>query len=381
MFLLELFFLINIVNRVVYLFKITYSFRSGIMKMHRFQNFLLTILTLMVLLPAVTANAVTKGLGPFDLPPLGSSEFFREMPAFIAPTVNDTSRLRFTLSTRILNNWTYNIETDSEEPYLWDGNEDYPFKHGSFLNDMEIYTAIPRFSYNIGNNFHFETIIPIVYQDGGFLDQTIEEFHETFGLGQHHRTDWDRNQIHLVYIHPDGETSSDYDGEELRGGFLGNIITGGSWHTDRFLLPFCFRLLLTLPTSETPVTFDEGGHYLTFQSSFYWSVENLVFYHGAGITHFENSESHGLNLEKIRYSGLTTIECRLNDRLSFLVHMVAASAVADYPELDKPVVEMTLGLKGKVGPGIIELGIIENLFFFDNSPDIGIHLGYSLPLF
>ena len=84
-----------------------------------------------------TAQAHADGLGPFDLPPLGSSEFFREMPSFIPPAIGDTSKVKINFTTRILNSWTYNIESSSDEPYLWDGREDYPFEHGSFLSDME----------------------------------------------------------------------------------------------------------------------------------------------------------------------------------------------------------------------------------------------------
>lgn len=326
-------------------------------------------------------HAAAKGLGPFDLPPLGSSEFFRELPSFIAPSVDNPQRLNVSVTARILNTWTHNIETESDTPYLWDGNENYPFEHGSFLSDMETYTTSTHFSYNTGHQIHLETIIPVIYQDGGFLDRSIEEFHETFGIGQHNRRDWERDGISLIYLNPDGETTTIYDSDDLRGVFLGNIVTGASWHTDSFSLPFCFRLLATLPTSTMPVTFDGGGAYTTFQTSFFWNVENLVFYHGAGATAFHNSKSHGLNLHQVRVSLQNTIEFRITDSFSFIAHLVSASPVADYPELDKPVVELTMGVKKKLGPGIFELGVIENLFFFDNSPDVGIHLGYSLPLF
>jgi hypothetical protein len=57
-----------------------------------------------------------------------------------------------------------------------------------------------------------------------------------------------------------------------------------------------------------------------------------------------------------------------------------ASRVADYPELDEPVVEFSMGFKTILGPGVLEFGLIENLFFVDNSPDCGVQLGYTLKL-
>ena len=146
-------------------------------------------------------------------------------------------------------------------------------------------------------------------------------------------------------------------------------------------LPFCFRLLFTLPTSDMPATFDDGIHYTTFQATFSWQRGNYIWYHGGGITLYENSESNGLNLKRKRFSMHHTMEYRIAGSLSFLTHLVSASAVADYPQLDKPVVEITLGFKKKLGQGVFEIGIIVNLFFFDNSPDIGFHLGYAITIF
>jgi len=53
---------------------------------------------------------------------------------------------------------------------------------------------------------------------------------------------------------------------------------------------------------------------------------------------------------------------------------VVASSTADYPELDNPIIELTLGFKKRIRNGVLEFELIENLFFFDNSPDIGAHV-------
>ena len=43
-----------------------------------------------------------------------------------------------------------------------------------------------------------------------------------------------------------------------------------------------------------------------------------------------------------------------------------------------PTVEVTLGAKWEFLAGTVaELGLIENVLFFDNSPDFGIHFGVS----
>lgn len=75
---------------------------------------------------------------------------------------------------------------------------------------------------------------------------------------------------------------------------------------------------------------------------------------------------------------MNTFEYLFSNEMSFIVQIAAASATADYPEFDSPVVETTLGFKRKLPYGVLEFGLIENLFFFDNSPDFGFHVGYSV---
>lgn len=333
------------------------------------------ILTILfsIILPLISYS---KGLGPFDIPPLGSNEIFREIPAFVSPTEHAEKKIRFNVSTRCLNTWTYNIETDNESP-----DEDPQPSYGSFLVDMESYSIFPRISFKANDNIRFEAILPVVHQTGGILDGAIEKFHDTFLLGQHHRSEWQRNETSLMYIEPDGKTLTHYDESDLRGVFIGNLTLGTSFQTKKLPLPANIRVLMTFPTTNMPVSFDGKSYNTTVQTSFSWKRRKLIGYHGIGITHFSNSRAHGMRLKKKRFSLLNSFEYQKSDSFSFILHIVSASPVADYPKLDEPVIGMTLGFKAFVGRGVFELGIIENLFFFDNSPDIGIHLGYSIGLF
>ena len=45
---------------------------------------------------------------------------------------------------------------------------------------------------------------------------------------------------------------------------------------------------------------------------------------------------------------------------------------------DEATHELILGWKGEFGDGyVLELGLLENAFVVDNSPDVGFHLGLS----
>lgn len=342
---------------------------------------LIKILITLFFIFSLHLMSFAEGLGPFDLPPLGNIEVFREIPSFVFPTEQHDKKVLVNISTRCINTWTYNIESNSETHFTKDTTGDYPLERGTFILDMESYTVIPSVSIKVSEKLSVEAIVPIIHQTGGIFDHSIEKFHDMFGLGQNHRKDWEKNTIRYTYIEPDGQTTTYHNEQDLRGIFLGNITAGASYKTKNFLFPACLRLLVTFPTSETPVPIGKDSYNTTLQAIFSWEKQNIVGYHGIGLTHFSNSTSNGINLMKNRLAVLNTFEYKKSKTFSLIIHIVSASPVADYPMLDNPIIEMTLGFKKKIGTGILEVGFIENLFFFDNSPDVGVHIGYSIGFF
>ena len=103
-------------------------------------------------------------------------------------------------------------------------------------------------------------------------------------------------------------------------------------------------------------------------------------YHGAGVTFYGTRGDDELDLQARRFSMMNSLEYAWSDWFSLLAHVVMASAAADYPELDKPIVKLTLGFKKRLGRGVLEFGLIENLFFFNNSPDAGFHAAYTVSI-
>ena len=96
-----------------------------------------------------------------------------------------------------------------------------------------------------------------------------------------------------------------------------------------------------------------------------------------GITFYGSNGLDELKLSSERMSMLSALEYSCSKTFSIIAQFVAASASADYPELDEHVIEVVLGFKKKMGPGTIEFGLIENILYYDNSPDGGFHIGYT----
>ena len=65
--------------------------------------------------------------------------------------------------------------------------------------------------------------------------------------------------------------------------------------------------------------------------------------------------------------------------MSLLIQYLVSEGVAeDLGEISKPSHEVTLGWKGEVRKGtVVEVGLIENVITYDNSPDFGVHAGFT----
>ena len=333
----------------------------------------------MALLFATSASA--GGLGPFHLPALGPAELFRETPMFIAPNDHKEGWLQATVAVRWINTWAFHIAADTEEPYDWEQDpENFPFQCGSFLVDFESISIIPRFSFKISEKMRFEAKVPVISHFGGSVDRLIEGFHEAFSINQHRRDKWERDITSLMYVSPEGEIIDQSD--NIPGIFIGNIVIGGSYLLRIADPGLGVRILCKFPTSNIKVKgWEQEGIDLSLQATLSWSTGRLSGYHGLGIIIYGSEGMPDLGLKKERFSMMNSLEYSWSNDFSLLAQLESVSQAADYPELDNPIIELTIGFKRRLGLGVLEFGIIENLFFFDNSPDIGIHAAYTFSLF
>lgn len=331
------------------------------------------LLFMLLLWTAPCANA--DGLGPFFLPAIGTDESYREIPAFVSPNDHTEGRFQLNTTARWTNIWAYHIESD--KPYDWDKPaKEQELKHGSFFIDVERLTVTNRISFRATDALGFEATIPFVCQGGGIMDGFIEGFHKTFGIGQHHRTDWDRDDASFDVVNKNG-VLDDANGH-VSDTYFGNIQVGASY---RFLNRWpisMVRILAKLPTSNYSESLEFRGYDVTLQGSTAWQWGRFLGYHGAGVSYFGDRGPKDVDFKRVRYSMMNTGEVMLSPEFSLILHTVAATAAADYPELDEPIIEVTLGFKKVLGAGVFEFGLIENMIYYDNSPDFGLHAGYSI---
>ena len=207
-----------------------------------------------------------EGLGPFYLPPLGPSETFRAVPAFVVPASQTASE--FTWYARVVNVWALNVA--SARP-LSDMDNAYtvPFRYGAFLLDYEGYQVGLRSSYALSPRMRLEVDVPLYYVGSGHTDALIEGFHRTFGISQHRRDEWPRNQTHFLFVLPTGERLIN-SRQDMGGVFLGNVGLGATLELSQGNPGLGMRFLVHIPTTDAPDVFDENGSNATWQTVAHW---------------------------------------------------------------------------------------------------------------
>jgi hypothetical protein len=86
----------------------------------------------------------------------------------------------------------------------------------------------------------------------------------------------------------------------------------------------------------------------------------------------------GIELNRWHRSGLLALEYHpKKSRHSAVIQVLAESGVArTFSEFRNGTYEAVLGYKYLASPAtLIEIGLLENMFFHDNSPDLGLHVG------
>ena len=247
--------------------------------------------------------------------------------------------------------------------------------------DAEIHDFGVRGCYGLGRGFELAGEVPLRYVSGGFLDGLIENFHDWFGIGNAGREKYPRNDF-AFEINPTGEPedwSRANDGQ--RGWSLGNLVLSLTYE-----LPYdsvrSARASITasvkLPTGTRTEFF--GGQSLDYGLSLTVSRRfgPVYLYVSPGMVYYFDEEVLGIQLYRWHFSGLAALEYhRAGSSHSWFLQMLMESGIAeDYAEFSDNTYELLLGCKFRLSDSMVaEIGFLENVFFFNNSPDIGLHFG------
>jgi len=300
------------------------------------------------------------GLGRFHVRILSLQNLLR--PGSAANSLYDIRQndLRVTASFGYGNVWN-----NERDVYLIDGE----WAHGDV-----------RIAYAISDTLEAGVMVPFSSRHGGFMDRTIESFHNSFGFENRGRDKAPRNDVRIER-YQDGETTYSLTDSSIG---INDIPIFLAWHVSRGNQTWPALILqpkITIPAGDQNQLEGLGKPSYgmavilakrMFQSDHYLFLEGDVSYSTA-------DDLDGLTLHHYTASGTFGWEYRLSNRTSLLAQYNVSSGIArEYHEWSQDAHHLNIGFKRRIARSMLfEFSIQENLFRYKNSTDVGLHMAVT----
>ena len=251
----------------------------------------------------------------------------------------------------------------------------------NYLLDVESAALDVTLHYKISDDWTGYLIVSAVSYQGGFLDSTIESFHDTFGFSSFGRPAARRDDVNLIYDLKSAQVVS--FGSPTDGGFtdptLGVRYVG-------FQLPEPWALsvegAVKMPIDGERQLLSTGNLDYGLQASLqrrgarHALYLNLaaVYYGGADFPVPQDSQVIPTLI--VGYEYQLTARTNLNLQ-AYVSESVYSHRQTDLDELTGQKYQYSLGLRHRVNQYLITFGFTENVQNVNNTPDVGFQLGLA----
>jgi hypothetical protein len=257
--------------------------------------------------------------------------------------------------------------------------EDLPGEN--YMLDIETATFDFMLHYKLSQNWTAYGIVSAITYQGGFLDSTIESFHDTFGFSTFGRPAVERDQATLVYDLKGAHVvflEKPTDGG-LTDPTIGLRYTGWqfspNWHLSleaAVKIPVAGSRLL-LSTGRTDVGVQASLQHARNRHAFY--IDTAAVYY-AGTRAPAEQDARIIPTLVVGYEYQLTARTNLNLQ-GYVSRSVYSSDVTDLDELTGIKYQYSLGVRHRRDNVLFTFGFTENVQNVNNTPDIGLQLGFA----
>ena len=253
-----------------------------------------------------------------------------------------------------------------------------------FYIDLETDIVELKAHYGLTDRIDVGATVQYLRYSGGILDGVIEEFHDLTGFSQQGRSFVDRDQIQVV-IGRDGQVFARALQDVSDGGFGDPFLfvrytfpSSGRWH-------FNAEVGAKPPLASVDDAVSSGSWDFGVQLTADRRWERSALIVNAALVSAGDFEPTSFRigadvplLPALQVSWIHSFGGPKGTRF-FLQGLSAEHALRDLidSELTQLEVQLTAGFKWDSSLGTWGVGLTENLFSFDNTPDIGLHLSWG----
>lgn len=251
----------------------------------------------------------------------------------------------------------------------------------NYLFDMELAELDVTIHHKFTNRWGGYLVLSGVNYSGGFLDGSIESFHDTFGFEDNGRPAARRNDVNLI---------ADLKSTNLS--LLDSPTSGGMLDPTvgvRYSVAEQVKGWNIVLEAAAKVAFRGRKDFLSTGKSDYGVQATLqrfsdhhAWYVSASGVYYDGSSSITPTGSQIVPTLVVGYERKLSDKTHLILQGYISDSVfsreeTDLPELLDPKFQLSLGVYRRFGRAIMSFSITENLQNFNNTPDVGLQLGWA----
>lgn len=271
--------------------------------------------------------------------------------------------------------------TGRRDPGPADAQAIYDLPGENYLLDVESASFDFTLHYKLSSRWTAYAIASAVSYQGGFLDGTIESFHDTFGFSTFGRPATTRNDVNLIYDLK--STRVTYFGSPTDGGFtdptLGlryvGIQMSSKWQLS-------LEAAVKIPVGGRRLLLSTGRTDYGVQASLQRFGQHHAFYLDLAAVYYAGASQPARQDAQIVPTLIFGYERKLTDRTNLNLQAYISNSVyshnqTDLDELLGEKYQASIGLRHRIDRFLISFAITENLQNVNNTPDIGLQLGLA----
>jgi hypothetical protein len=251
----------------------------------------------------------------------------------------------------------------------------------NYLLDIETALFDMTFHYKLSRNWTAFAIASAITYQGGFLDSAIEGFHDTFGFSSFGRPAVERNQATLVY---DLKGARVVLLEKPTDGGLTDPTVGVRYTGFQPLQNWRLSLegAAKIPVAGRRLLLSTGRADYGVQASLQRPGRNHAIYVDLAAVYYAGSsvpapqDSQVIPTLVVGYEYKLTANTNLNLQ-AYVSESVYSSDQTDLDELTGMKYQYSLGIRHRRDNLIFTFGFTENVQNVNNTPDVGLQLGFA----
>ena len=251
----------------------------------------------------------------------------------------------------------------------------------NYLIDLEMTAVDVKLHYKFSPRLTGYLITTAVAFDGGFLDSTVEHFHQAVGLSSAGRPAVARDSINLVYdLKSTSYASLDVPSSKgLLDPTIGlrysGIPLGHHWNVS-------FEAAVKLALDGKRAMLSTGRSDYGLQAAAQWRGERQAFYANVSAVYFSGGEFLVRHEAQVVPTLIVGYEYALTANTSLNVQSYTSTSMYSHRETDLPELlgnsyQITAGFRHRRDDVVISFGLTENVENINNTPDIGFQLGVA----